>query len=237
MSLKSPGTLLKESYSLYREHFALLVSIAIVPALVSVVALLLGESAPMVLSSEGSTPLGITLGLASFLLSVCTTIALTLTIAHRAEISTFSRAYQYALPFYVPYLIVTIISGLAVVLGLFAFVIPGVIIGVWLCFTQFTTILEGKKGLEALVASKELVRGLWFDVFMRLLILCFVFLLVLIAITIIIDTVVTDDMFFGVVTDFISSALTPIAVIYVYTMYKDVQHLKKHVPQAPTPVV
>lgn len=53
--------------------------------------------------------------------------------------------------------------------GLILFIIPGVIFGLWYTFSQQVLVLDGKQGLEALAASKELVKGRFLSVLWRLL--------------------------------------------------------------------
>lgn len=48
--------------------------------------------------------------------------------------------------------------------GLLLFVVPGLVFTVWFFFSDQAVILEGKRGFDALVASRELVRGRFFAV-------------------------------------------------------------------------
>ena len=61
------------------------------------------------------------------------------------------------------------LSGFIVVGGYLFCVVPGVIFTVWFIFAQFI-VADGKgRGMAALLASREYVRGYWFDVFARLI--------------------------------------------------------------------
>lgn len=55
------------------------------------------------------------------------------------------------------------------VLLVFPLLIPVIMIGVWLFFSLQSRILDDKRGLNALLHSKSLVRGKWWDVFGRIL--------------------------------------------------------------------
>jgi hypothetical protein len=90
-----------------------------------------------------------------------------------ARISVIGQ-YQEALPYFWSFLLVSIISGL-ILLGSFAlFIIPGIIVGVYVAFNLNALIVDGKKGFSAILESYSLVRGRWMDVFGRLLMLALV---------------------------------------------------------------
>lgn len=58
-----------------------------------------------------------------------------------------------------------ILSVLAIVLGVFALVIPGVIMAIWFQFVGQVVILEHGTYLDALRRCRELVRGAWWRTF------------------------------------------------------------------------
>jgi len=65
-----------------------------------------------------------------------------------------------------------IIKSLALfVLLVYLSLIPIIIIGIWLLFSLQSRILDNKKGLNALLYSKSLVRGKWWEVFGRILLM------------------------------------------------------------------
>jgi hypothetical protein len=55
--------------------------------------------------------------------------------------------------------------------GFLLFIIPGVIFMVWFTFAQFILPNEDEKGMNAVLKSKEYVKGYWFDIFLRLFII------------------------------------------------------------------
>ncbi len=54
------------------------------------------------------------------------------------------------------------------VAGLALFVVPGIVLMVWFAFSFFILAREGQTGMNALLSSREYVRGLWWPVFSRL---------------------------------------------------------------------
>lgn len=69
-----------------------------------------------------------------------------------------------------PTLLTSILVFLAVAGGIFLFIIPGIIFSIWFAFTNYAVVVDGKRGIEALKASKVLVKGRWWAVFLRLVI-------------------------------------------------------------------
>lgn len=66
-----------------------------------------------------------------------------------------------------PFIWVSVLSGLIVVLGLLLFLIPGLIFLVWYRFSQNFVIVDDVRGTGALAASKRLVSGRFWAVFLR----------------------------------------------------------------------
>ncbi|MBM4129319.1 MAG: hypothetical protein FJ243_04265 [Nitrospira sp.] len=81
--------------------------------------------------------------------------------------SALEKGWQRVLPFvWLWSLLGFIITG-----GFFLFFIPGVIFAVWFVFSQFILVAEDERGMNAILKSKEYVKGMWFDVFLRLLVI------------------------------------------------------------------
>ena len=74
-----------------------------------------------------------------------------------------------ALRKFLPFLAVILLAGLISLIGFGLLVIPGVIVTVWLSLAAFTLIFEEQKVVASLLRSKELVRGNFFPVLLRLL--------------------------------------------------------------------
>ena len=84
------------------------------------------------------------------------------------EIESLQLSLKKATHLVVPGFIVSLMVAIAVIAGLFLLIIPGVIFSVWFSFVLYEVIFEGKKGMDALHASKGMVTGRWFDVLWRL---------------------------------------------------------------------
>ena len=69
-----------------------------------------------------------------------------------------------------PFLWVTILSGLAVAGGFILLVVPAVIFTIWYRFAAYHCVVDGLRGTAALRASKRLVSGRFWEVLVRVLV-------------------------------------------------------------------
>jgi hypothetical protein len=95
--------------------------------------------------------------------------------------------------------------------GFLLFIIPGIIFSVWFIFAQFILANEDKKGMDALLKSKEYVRGFGFDIFLRL----FIIWLISLGMSII--------PFIGSI---LSILFMPFMMIFIYMIYEDLRSVK-----------
>jgi intracellular septation protein A len=71
------------------------------------------------------------------------------------------QSYRFGFARLGPILVVSILVGLATLLGLIVFIIPGIYIGVRLAVSTQALVVEGKQGTEAMRRSWDLVGGHW----------------------------------------------------------------------------
>jgi hypothetical protein len=71
------------------------------------------------------------------------------------------QSYRFGFARLGPILVVSILVGLATLLGLIVFIIPGIYIGVRLVVSIQALVVEGKQGTEAMRRSWDLVGGHW----------------------------------------------------------------------------
>ncbi len=111
--------------------------------------------------------------------------------------------------------------------GLLLFLIPGIIVMVLTFFAPYVYIKEGRKGMEAILRSRELVKGRWFAVFVMLfkilLILIGMGILMGIAVGIIsslIDlTKVQEELIVAILSQFLATVLSLIGFYIGYKIY------------------
>lgn len=99
------------------------------------------------------------------------------TLLKNEPLPTKKELYANCLKYLWPTIYTGIIVGAAIFAGTLLFVIPGVIFLIWFSFTSLAIIFENKKGLEAMLFSKQLIIGRWWSVFLRLAIPSLVFII------------------------------------------------------------
>ena len=111
---------------------------------------------------------------------------------------------------------ISILTCLAVLAGLVLLVIPGFIFAIWFSFSSYILIWEGKKGIDALKRSKQLVKGYWWPVFGRFLLFGIIFWIASLVLGLIPVVGPLAVAFVG----------TPFALIYVSLLYEDLKQIK-----------
>jgi hypothetical protein len=104
-----------------------------------------------------------------------------------------------------------LILGYIVTGGFLLVVIPGIIFSVWFFFSQFILAREDERGMNALLKSKEYVKGYSFDVFLRMFIIW------------IISAVIGSIPFIGWI---LSLFFVPFAMIFSFLIYEDLKAVK-----------
>ena len=117
---------------------------------------------------------------------------------------------------YLSFLLVSLLTGLVVVLGFLLFIIPGIIFTIWFVFSVYTVICEDKRGFKALSRSKQLVKGYWWPIAKRI---C-----AIIIITIPLSMVAQFIPYLGQFAYII--LFTPFSIIYNYLVYQNLKEIK-----------
>ncbi len=114
------------------------------------------------------------------------------------------------------YLALILLLGLVITGGSLLLIVPGVIFTVWFFFCQYILADEGVGGLQALERSRQLVRGHWWAVCARFLLLFLV--------TMAIAILTARLPVIGAPLNFaFSLLLTPFSLIYYYQIYTDLK--------------
>ena len=123
------------------------------------------------------------------------------------------------------YILVMLISGILILVGLVFLIIPGIIIGVMLSMVAPVFILEENHKLNALKRSRELIRGYWWPVFGRLVLLSFISG-VASSIRYVNPQVASLTLLLSIIAIVINFILTYYGVAYIYLVYKDLVRIK-----------
>ena len=178
------GEILRAAFQLYRRHWRTLMAIA---AVVVVPLTLLQYGIGHWFRSHGQQLYGqaevstsfwavasasLLAALVALLLYQVLTGAITRNIA--AEVAgqdlNLEQSYRFGFARLGPILVVGVLVGLATLLGLIVFVIPGIYIGVRLAVSIQALVVEDKRGSQAMRRSWDLVGGHWWQVALTLVV-------------------------------------------------------------------
>lgn len=158
--------LLRESWALYKNNFALFAKIIAWLIIPSVILSLL----PYLVSSPVAfLAANFMISLASWVLSVLITIAIILAMdaVLKKEPIKLKNIYNLSYSKTFSGILISILVSLAVGFGTILLIIPGIIFSVWFSFSLYVLVLENKKGTEALSASRQLVKGKFWPILWR----------------------------------------------------------------------
>lgn len=79
-------------------------------------------------------------------------------------------AFKKSMPLFWKYIGLIIVFGLITLIGYLLFIVPGIILTVMLSFSLYALILEDLGPIQALKRSKELVKGFWWTVLARFMV-------------------------------------------------------------------
>ncbi len=111
-----------------------------------------------------------------------------------------------------------VLSGIIVILGLFVFIIPGIIFSIYLTFASLAYVVHGARGRSALLQSVTLVHGKWWRTFLMVLLPSFVTALII---------SFAGSILPGIGNFIAQVIVTPFMTIYALILYKNYFAFKK----------
>lgn len=130
--------------------------------------------------------------------------------------------------FFERYLLVSIFSGLLLMLLFLAFIIPGLIFYCYWSFATMLVVVEGTKNTkESLKRSKYLVKGYWWPVALRFIFIASLYTIFVGIISIPIYYMNdVDSERYGFLVNLFSTLITPLLLVYTYFLYKNLASKK-----------
>ncbi|MDP2864282.1 MAG: hypothetical protein Q8N73_01315, partial [bacterium] len=231
LTLKGVRQLLKESWKLYFSKIKTLLGIMVVPVGFS---LFLSFIVPL-FEDFGYWILIYPI---SFLVSLFFQLLVIPTLLYNLKDNIgFRESYQKGLKIFKSYLWVYFLVFIITAGGFLVLIIPGILFSVWFSLAIYTLIFEEKRGMSALMRSKELVAGRWWGVFWRFLIFGLSVIVIGILISLTTFSLVRASISAEVVGQigdiigyFLQLFITPFALIYGFLIYKNLEKIKEKVP-------
>jgi hypothetical protein len=143
--------------------------------------------------------------------------------AHKGFSMKVVEAYKESVSLFLPYLLLTITVGLMIIAAFFAFIIPSIIVAVYLSFAMFALIDEGLTVNNAIYRSYNLVKGNWFEVFVKYLL---VFLLMIVAIILFAAFSLLFGLFWAVLNQIFAYFVGIFSSIFIYELYRAIKQKK-----------
>lgn len=169
--LKSPWSLVKESWHLYTTKFKLFVALS-VPSIILAAASL----ATVVLPSAAVALVAIPLGIGTLIMNIWLGMSFLYGVAEQNPSVSAKEILRKGWKRFFSYLWLTTLSAAITMGGYFLLIIPGIMLSVWFGFALYALAAEDTRGLDALLRSKQLVKGLWWQVVWRFIFFALVFL-------------------------------------------------------------
>jgi|GEM_PF-6055218 len=183
MNTQLPGirSLIQEAWKQVKSRFGLVLSISLFP-MIFVGLLILFSFLPIVLGSATQDPadsyntlLMISGILAVILIPISIYTCLWSGVAMRLAVCsahklTFLEAFRSSRKFIWTYFWLSILVSLITALGFIAFIIPGLILMLFVWFSDWILVTGQARGLEAIALSREYVRGIFWKVVWRTLV-------------------------------------------------------------------
>jgi hypothetical protein len=141
------------------------------------------------------------------------------------------ESFKSAGPFVASYFWLIILTSFLVFFWSLLFIIPGIIFVVFYSMIEYIFFFEGQRGMKALKRSKELVKGHWWAVAIRLLgfLLCAYIFMEIISFPL--DLVSQKDSFrnfWDVIVSVITFIFVPIGLLFSYQIYRDLVNIKNN---------
>lgn len=133
-------------------------------------------------------------------------------------------------PFW-PYLGLSLLSSLFIMLWSLLLIVPAIIFSVYYSLVPYVFFFENKHGLAAIRRSVRLIKGNWWRVLGRILFLYLIIFGFIYIISWPIYLFTEHSLAYSIWTvliEIITLVISPIFIIYMYKIYKDLSKIRKH---------
>lgn len=231
-SLPGAIAIFKQAWAIYKRRLATFLGVMIIPTLVMIAMLVIMIAIVIFIGGEllgGGVSLFIPL---LILLSVIILIsqswgqtALLYAIKDNQERIGVIESYRRGWHKILSYLWISLLAGIITLVGFLLLIVPGVIFAVWFSLAAFILVSENLKGMNALLKSKEYVKGKWGSVFWRLFFIGAISLIIFLVPTLIfnfLEIPFAKEIYRFVIGLF----LIPLVMTYIFLVYNNLKALK-----------
>ncbi len=243
-SLPGATAILGQAWSLYKQRLGTFLGVMIIPMLVLIgcVAVLMegGFLGLTLLSSKfAAGEIGLLLVLAIVFFVAISILwawgqtALLYAIKDSQEGIGVIEAYRRGWHKIFSYWWVTLLVLYITMGGFFLLVVPGIIFAIWFSLAIFILVAEDLKGMNALLKSREYVKGKWGSIFWRFFFIGALYLIILFVLSLIFSFLKIP--FASEIINFVIGLfLTPLTMTYAFLVYSNLKAVKGEIVFTPT---
>lgn len=249
----SAGELFEKSWNLYKAHLGTFLKIAGVPIVLDVIFIIVllyysivhGLTLQEIIATAAWPVLLLVMAvsLIAYVFRLWSQAALIYAVKSEGNIKV-KEAYRRSFSKVAAFIWIAFLSSLIIFGGFMFFIVPGLIFAVWFSMVYFVIIDENLRGTDALLRSREYIRGNFFKVaglLLGLFLYLLVILIVLSVLGIVLAAVVTGLLVSSGLVDVESAVrqlnnaeikldfsfvLYPISIAYTYFVYRHLQEIK-----------
>jgi hypothetical protein len=145
-------------------------------------------------------------------------IALVYAIKDRQKEMGAIEAYQASWKKIIPFCWTGLLATIIIISGLFLFIIPGLVFSFWFSLTMYIVMVEDVKGINALLKSREYIRGQTKSLITHWLVVMVLYLIITSRLVTLIDA----DIF----TTLFNWLFHSLLIIYMYLLYENLKTFK-----------
>jgi len=175
--LPSATEILKEAWEIYKSNLGKFIYLAIIPFIILLPSVFLGRTYPgffgtnFIQSPSITIPFGLGFAVLGIVAQMLFLLALVFIVSQRQLEISPKEALKYAWDKLASYIWISALVSIFVGIGLILFIVPGLVMAIWYSLAIYILVAEDKRGRAALSRSKELVKGHWWGVLWRLIII------------------------------------------------------------------
>lgn len=218
--MRNPIQLTTEAFGIMARNMRLFLGIIAVPVVLSFIGALFMPTPVEQVAGMSFSSMYMIMMLISGIVNVFMGIALILVMPNMGL--TAMESYKQSAPYFLRYLGMSIVMMVLLFVGFLLLIIPGIILAVWLSFAAFVLILENGGMISSLKQSREYVRGHWWGVLGRLLVMGILLVVISIVFSMI-ASVVPSYTVSNALVSALATLLAPFTVAYMYLMYQDLK--------------
>lgn len=231
------GDLFKNSWAIYREKFVFIVGLMVGPFL------LMAVNQILTITGNGLVlSLATIIGLIAGIGVLWAGAGLFVSLRNRAQVITVKEAYRLGWGKLLSLIWVAILTMFIAGGGFMLFIIPGIILTIWLLFAQVLVVVEDEKGLKAIVKSREYVKDYFWPVLGRYVVIVIALMIAYLILTAIAAMVAglfgglsstTASVVMSLLGVIINVLIVPFAAICMFLIYESLKQAKGSVTVDP----